>query len=248
MGAKLTKGRLQWFCNIVSLALMNYASQNFPLWMFPVEVATRDNLAWDLMGKSEAAAFFYLNTRTVGVGTFISYMLLVYWLTLLKWNSRQAATAPPCRVSFFGFRYPSAGDMFSSMMKGAASPVTLPHITENRGLEMKRHQWKFSSTLLVSSGFPYFTLLFPCWLPALLTSGTSTRHESHKSSHNCTKSNSYNKSMCACVRVHACVCFYAGKCWTTSFPGEKAPISSICQFPLYKYSHSGHFELLVWYR
>lgn len=122
MGTKLTKGRIQWFCNIVSLARIHCASQNFPLWMFPVEVATETTWheIWRIKVKQQAFFFFFLNTRTIGTGTFISHMLLVYWLTSLAWNSRQAATAPPCPVSFFGCSYRYAKGMFSSMMKGTS--------------------------------------------------------------------------------------------------------------------------------
>lgn len=105
-------------------------------------------------------------------------------------------------------RTPGSRMCLASRWRLLASPVGLPHIPENRGSEMKRERWELESILLVSPDFPYCTFIFPFCLPSLLTSGTSCRHGSHKSSHGCIKSNSYNKSVCVCACMCACTCVW----------------------------------------
>lgn len=179
MGARLT-GYLDWE------AWVNHASQNFLLCIFlewPQKI-------WHEICKVDVKhqkPFFY--TRKIGAGTFILYMLVVCWLTLLARNSSQACNCFTLPCIFFWVLFSWAMDVFTSLMKGAHISWRTPISSrlESVRAEMSPSLWMttFAFGYQLVLGL-YFIFIFPSQLPSLWT---SSYHLIYKDcltiSHNC---------------------------------------------------------------
>lgn len=142
---------------------------------------------------------FFVNTRKTGAGTVSSYMLFIYWLSLSEWNSSQAYNCSTLSCVLFWLHLPMSQGCVYFHVEGCQHLLKGTHFIQVGGSE-NWNEFILMGYNLCSwgSACPCFSVLymsiFPSRLPSLWTSNYSIIYkDSFTISHNCIRSNPYNK-------------------------------------------------------